>query len=71
MRTSATFDDLDATDGSAAETVSLPQPQPFGAPVLIGDCVTPLAGQTLLSWLWQRMDSKTGRETATRLTRQD
>jgi hypothetical protein len=28
----------------------------FSAPVLICDCVNPLAGETLLSHLWKRMD---------------
>ena len=39
-----------------AETLPLPHPVPFGAPVLISDCVNPLAGETLLSLLWKRMD---------------
>ena len=55
----------DATDLSmiphvrreAAETQPLPHPVPFGAPVLISDCVNPLAGETLLSLLWKRMDA--------------
>ncbi len=38
------------------ETVTLPKPVPFGAPVLISDCVNPLAGETLLSLLWKRME---------------
>ena len=54
----------DATDLSmiprvrreAAETVPLPAPVPFGAPVLISDCINPLAGETLLSLLWKRME---------------
>ncbi len=37
------------------EAVPLPAPVPFGAPVLISDCVNPLAGETLLSLLWKRM----------------
>ncbi|MCK0095907.1 hypothetical protein MWU60_10045 [Yoonia sp. F2084L] len=37
-------------------SVPLPAPVPFGAPVLISDCVNPLAGETLLSLLWKRMD---------------
>jgi len=37
-------------------SVPLPAPVPFGAPVLIGDCVNPLAGETLLSLLWKRLD---------------
>lgn len=39
----------------AAPSVPLPKPQPFGAPVLITDCVTPLGGETLLSLLMKRM----------------
>lgn len=35
--------------------VMLPKPQPFGPPVLITDCVTPLGGETLLSLLMKRM----------------
>jgi len=54
----------DSTDFTALrpiaqdETASilLPAPVPFGAPVLISDCVNPLAGETLLSLLWKRMD---------------
>ncbi|PJI86296.1 hypothetical protein BC777_2664 [Yoonia maricola] len=37
-------------------SLPLPAPVPFGAPVLISDCVNPLAGETLLSLLWKRMD---------------
>lgn len=37
------------------QAVALPKPQPFGAPVLIGDCVTPLGGETVLSLLMKRM----------------
>ncbi len=36
-------------------SIPLPAPVPFGAPVLISDCVNPLAGETLLSLLWKRM----------------
>lgn len=54
----------DATDFSSIPhvakpkqpSVPLPAPVPFGAPVLIGDCVNPLAGETLLSLLWKRME---------------
>ncbi len=54
----------DATDLSmipqvrrdAAETLPLPHPVPFGAPVLISDCVNPLAGETLFSLIWKRME---------------
>ncbi len=40
----------------APPSVPLPAPAPFGAPVLISDCANPLAGETLLSLLWKRMD---------------
>ena len=36
-------------------TITLPRPRAFGAPVLMSDAVTPLAGETVLSLLWQRM----------------
>lgn len=38
-----------------AEPISLPKPQPFGAPVFIRDCASPLAGETVLSLLMKRM----------------
>ena len=38
-----------------AESIPLPAPVPFGAPVLLADCISPLAGETLLSLLWKRM----------------
>ena len=37
----------------APEEIALPAPVPFDAPVLIGDCATPLAGETVLSLLWK------------------
>lgn len=37
------------------QDIPLPKPQPFAAPVFIHDCVTPLAGETLLSLLMKRM----------------
>ncbi|MEJ8561711.1 hypothetical protein QTO30_11095 [Yoonia sp. GPGPB17] len=40
----------------APPSIPLPTPLAFGAPVLISDCVNPLAGETLLSLLWKRMD---------------
>lgn len=54
----------DATDFASIPSVArtkpapidLPAPVPFAAPVLIGDCVTPLAGETVLSLLWKRLD---------------
>ena len=53
----------DATDFTRApfiarpldESLPLPAPAPFGAPVLIGDCASPLCGETVLSLLWKRM----------------
>ncbi len=56
----------DATDFTALPRVTrekppsvpLPAPVVAGAPVLISDCVNPLAGETLLSLLWKRMDAK-------------
>lgn len=42
---------------SKAETVTLPTPQLLAVPVLIGDCATPLAGETVLSLLWRRLDN--------------
>ncbi|KIN65468.1 hypothetical protein Z945_511 [Sulfitobacter noctilucae] len=38
-----------------APSLPLPKPQPFGGPVFIHDCVTPLAGETVLSLLMKRM----------------
>ena len=35
--------------------VPLPKPQPFGAPVFITDCASPLAGETVLSLLMKRL----------------
>ena len=40
---------------SAAREITLPKPQPFGAPVFMMDAVTPLAGETVLSLLWKKM----------------
>lgn len=41
------------------EATDLPRTHPvaFDAPVLIGDCVSPLAGETVLSLLWKRLDA--------------
>ena len=55
----------DATDFSAAPYVRreaapalpLPHPVPFDAPVLLSDCASPLAGETLLGLIWKRMES--------------
>lgn len=42
---------------SKPASMPLPAPVPFGLPVLVSDCVTPLAGETLLGLLWKRIDS--------------
>jgi hypothetical protein len=52
--TDATASDLPFTRPRAAP-LRLPHPQPFGVPVLIGDAVSPLAGETVLSLLWKRL----------------
>ncbi|MBT8411527.1 MAG: hypothetical protein KJP02_07005 [Octadecabacter sp.] len=41
-----------------ADTVRLPKPQPLASPVLITDCATTLAGETVLSLLWKRLDRR-------------
>jgi len=41
---------------SKVKKPELPKPQPFGAPVFINDVVSPLAGETVLSLLWKRLD---------------
>jgi len=42
------------------EGMTRPAPAPLSAPVLIGDVATPLAGETLLSLLWKRLDRDAG-----------
>ncbi len=42
------------------EQVTLPAPVPFDAPVLIGDCATPLSGETVLSLLFRRLSNEKG-----------
>ncbi|SHH52695.1 hypothetical protein [Marivita hallyeonensis] len=50
-----TFQDVRATDNaSRAET----KPPAKGGPVLMADCITPVAGETLLSLLWKRWDKE-------------
>lgn len=44
-----------ASDAVRAET----RPPAKGGPVLMADCATPLAGETLLSLLWRRWDQET------------
>jgi len=56
--TDASFTGIPLVRRNAANTVKdlpLPKPQPFGAPVFLTDCVTPLAGETVLSLLMKRM----------------
>lgn len=52
---STTWTDIPKTR-SAVNDVPLPKPQAFSTPVLIGDCASPLAGETVLSLLWKRLD---------------
>jgi len=47
-----TADDFRET---GAQATTRPPP-PKGGPVLMADCTTPLAGETLLSLLWKRWD---------------
>jgi hypothetical protein len=56
MTDTASFTDLSPISRDKTASIPLPAPVPFGAPVLISDCVNPLAGETLLSLLWKRMD---------------
>ncbi len=49
---------LPTTAKQRVPSVALPKPQPLGAPVLIADAVTPLAGETLLSLLMKRMQAQ-------------
>ena len=53
----ATFTDVPRLRRIAkAPSVPLPKPQPLAVPVLIGDCASPLAGETVLSLLFKRLD---------------
>ncbi|WP_341368006.1 hypothetical protein [Yoonia sp. BS5-3] len=45
-------------DAPKTATVKLPAPVPFSAPVLVSDCATPIAGETVLKLLWNRLDCK-------------
>lgn len=40
-------------------SVELPKPEPLGVPVLIGDCASPLAGETVLSLIYKRIHTGT------------
>lgn len=53
--TDATSSALPRLGRTKPQAPPLPKPQPFGAPVLISDCVTPLCGETVLSLLLKRM----------------
>ncbi len=53
--TDATSSAFWARERTKTQTPRLPNPKPFGAPVLISDCVTPLCGETVLSLLLKRM----------------
>ena len=50
------FRHIPAVARTRTAPVALPAPEPFGAPVLISDCASPLAGQTVLALLWRRLD---------------
>jgi hypothetical protein len=56
MTDATSFTNLPRITRDKPAAMPLPAPVPFGAPVLISDCVNPLAGETLLSLLWKRMD---------------
>jgi hypothetical protein len=51
----ATSSSIPRVQRSKVQAPPLPKPQPFGAPVLISDCITPLCGETVLSLLLKRM----------------
>lgn len=54
--TDASWTDIPSRAAPRREAAArLPAPQPFGAPVLIGDVATPLAGETVLGLLMKRM----------------
>ncbi|MFT7108009.1 MAG: hypothetical protein ACJAVT_002540 [Yoonia sp.] len=56
MTDATSFTALPPITRDKPESIPLPAPVPFGAPVPISDYVNPLAGETLLSLLWKRMD---------------
>lgn len=45
----------DVAPERTAQDIPLPAPVLIATPVLIGDCATPLAGETVLSLLWKRL----------------
>lgn len=52
----ADFTHIPAVSKPQAVSVALPVPVPFETPILIGDCASPLCGETVLSLLWKRLD---------------
>ncbi len=52
------FTIVPAISKARVASVPSPAPQPVGPPVLISDCTSPLAGETLLSLLWKRCNDK-------------
>jgi hypothetical protein len=58
MTDAATFTRIPHTTRAKLASMPLPAPVPFGAPVLISDCVNPLGGETLLSLLWKRLEQQ-------------
>lgn len=57
---SATWTDIPAIPRAATLPAQMtrPKPQPLVTPVLIGDCASPLADETVLSLLWKRLDAE-------------
>ena len=56
MTDSADFGSLLGAARERPASVPLPRPVPFGTPVVISDCITPLASETLLCLIWKRLD---------------
>ncbi|APE42160.1 hypothetical protein BOO69_01100 [Sulfitobacter alexandrii] len=56
MTNAADFGSLPWRSRDREREIALPKPEPFGAPVLMCDAITPLAGETVLSLLWKRFD---------------
>ena len=60
MTDAASFTALPRIPRTREASLELPAPQPFGLPVLIGDCATPLAGETVLSLIHKRIADDDG-----------
>lgn len=58
MTDTADFSRIPRVARTRPASLPLPAPVPFDAPVLISDCVNPLAGETVLGLLWKRLDRK-------------